>query len=253
MLKKAGIGVVGTRKISHYGQQAAGELVLGLVQNNLTVISGLAYGVDAEALKACIKEGGIPVAVLASDLNDTSISPRTNFNLAQEIIKKGCLVSEIALGNPINKGNFPVRNRIISGLSLGTLVIEADQESGSLITAKFALEQNREVFAVPGPIFSPVSRGTNHLIKQGAKLVTAVQDILDELNIIPQTSTELLVAAVGPEEKQLLDFLGTEPQHIDDIVRIIGLPVAQVRSNLTMLEMKGRVKNIGGAKYLKIR
>ncbi len=253
VLKSAGIGVVGTRKISHYGRQACQELVLGLIQNNLSIISGLAFGIDAEALNCCLREQGVPIAVLASDLDNTSISPRQNFNLAQDIIQAGCLVSEYPLGQTIQKQNFPIRNRIIAGLSLGTLIIEADQDSGSLITAKYALEQNREVFAVPGPIFSPVSRGTNHLIKQGAKLTASVQDILDELNITPQTPVEMLAAEVSPAEQRLLEILSREPQHIDELVRSLKQPAGQISAQLTMLEMKGRIKHLGNAKYAKLR
>lgn len=252
-LKTAGIGVVGTRKISPYGRQACEELVLGLIQNNLSIISGLAFGIDAEALTCCLREQGLPVAVLASDLNDTSISPRQNFKLAQEIIKTGCLVSEYPLGQTMQKQNFPIRNRIIAGLSLGTLVIEADQDSGSLITAKYALEQNREVFAVPGSIFSPVSRGTNQLIKQGAKLTASVQDILDELSIVPHAPIEMLAAEVSAEERRLLEILSREPQHIDELVRSLKQPAGKISASLTMLEMKGRIKHLGNAKYAKLR
>lgn len=253
LLKPAGVGVVGTRKISGYGKLCCEELVTGLIQNNLSIISGLAYGVDAHALNLCVNQGGTPIAVLASDLDDLSISPKSNFQLAQKIIRNGCLVSEYALGSFSHKQNFPVRNRIISGLALGTLVIEADIDSGSLITANYALEQNREVFAVPGPIFSPGSRGTNQLLKKGAKLVTSAGDILDELNLSPVTVPELPETAFDEEEKSILSILTREGVHIDEIIKTLALTANAINAKLTILEMKNRIKNLGGGYFAKLR
>jgi DNA processing protein len=253
VLNHLGIAVVGTRKVSTYGQQACEEIVNQLVQNNLSIVSGLAFGIDAVALNACVAQDGIPIAVLASDLDNTSISPRSNFNLAQKIITTGCLVSEFPLGSTVQKQNFPIRNRIIAGLTPGTLVVEADQESGALITANFALEQNREVFAVPGSIFSQTSRGTNQLIKKGAKLVTQANDILEELNITPGENFEPINLEASMEEQTILTHLTRQPIHIDELIKTVKLAPAMVNANLTMLEMKGRVKNMGGGQYVKIR
>jgi DNA processing protein len=253
ILNQPSIGVVGTRKISPYGKLCCDEFITGLVQNNLSIISGLAFGVDAQALNLCIDQGGSAVAVLASDLDDLSISPKSNFQLAQKIIQTGCLVSEYALGSLSHKQNFPVRNRIISGLSLGTLVIEADLDSGSLITANYALEQNREVFAIPGPIFAPGSRGTNQLLKKGAKLVTSTADIMDELNLSPVSMPELPETATDEEEKSILSMLTREGIHIDEIIKTVKLTANAINAKLTILEMKNRVKNLGGGYFAKLR
>jgi DNA processing protein len=254
VLQSPMIAVVGTRKITEYGKMAAAEIVAGLVNAGLTVVSGLAFGIDAEALKTSVDLDSRSVGVLASAIDDNSISPKANFQLAHRILQKGCVISEHGLGADVGKSNFPVRNRIISGLSIGTVVIEADVDSGSLITANYALEQNREVFAVPGSIFSDVSRGTNNLIKKGAKLVTNHIDILEELNLDLVATEEFQTnEATTPEEQQIIESLSRDPIHIDDLVRALGLPAAEVNSTLLVLEMKGRVRNLGGAKFAKIR
>jgi len=253
VLKQLGLGVVGTRKISPYGKLICDELVAGLVQNNLSIVSGLAYGVDAHALNVCLQQGGTPIAVLASDLDNLSIAPKSNFQLAQKILDQGCLVSEYPLGFKVQRQNFPIRNRIIAGLSLGTLVIEADEDSGSLITAQFALEQNREVFAVPGSIFSQTSRGTNALIKKGAKLVTGIADILDELNLSPVTVPEAPETSADEEEQSILTILTREGLHINDIIKSVNLTAQKINAKLTILEMKNRVKNLGNGRFAKLR
>lgn len=253
VLNKTVIAVVGTRKMSSYGRQAAQELVTGLVISNLTIVSGLAFGVDAEALNAALNAKAQCVAVLASSIDDASISPRANFLLAQKIIDNGCIISEYPLGSNVQKQNFPIRNRIISGLALGTLVVEADEESGALITANYSLEQNREVFAVPGSIFSPTSRGTNQLIKKGAKLVNSAFDILEELNLDVQTTHLSETFEESEEENMVLSNLTREPVHIDELILLAKLPASQVSAALTLLELKGRVKNLGGTKYIKVR
>lgn len=252
-LKHTGLGVVGTRMITSYGKLICDELIAGLVQNNLSIISGLAYGVDACALNIAVEQGGTPVAVLASDLDNASIAPRANFQLAQKILERGCLVSEYPLGVKVQKQNFPVRNRIIAGLSMGTLVIEADEDSGSLITAQFALEQNREVFAVPGSIFSHTSRGTNSLIKKGARLVSTTADILDELSLSPIAMPSLPETSADEEEKSILEVLTREGRHINDLIKDLALTAQKINAKLTILEMKNRVKNLGGGYYAKIR
>lgn len=253
ILNTAAIGVVGTRKISPYGKLATDHIVQGLATSNLTIVSGLAYGVDAQAL-SCAQSVIAPcIAVLASPLDDASISPKSNFQLAQKIINNGCLVSEYALGATVGKGNFLARNRIISGLSLGVVVIEADADSGSLITARYALEQNREIFAVPGSIFSQVSKGTNDLLKRGAKLVGSSFDILEELNLSAQPQPTIELGIITVEEQAILNVLSREPMLVDDLVRQLHKPVAEINAVLVMLEMQGRVKNAGNAKFIKIR
>ncbi|MBI4363464.1 MAG: DNA-protecting protein DprA [Candidatus Doudnabacteria bacterium] len=252
-LKKDMLAVVGSRKMTLYGRQAINELAPPIVNSGLAIASGLAFGVDAEALSSCINAQGTPIAVLASSVDDRSISPKANFLLAQKIIKSGCLVSEYPLGTQVYKTNFPQRNRIISGMSIGTLVVEADLESGALITANYALEQNREVFALPGSIFSEVSRGTNKLIKSGAKLVASYQDILEELNISAEMAANHENFEETPDEEVLLSSLSRNPMHIDDLILAVKMAPAAVNSALTLLELKGRVKNLGGAKYVKIR
>ncbi len=252
-LNKLAIAVVGTRKMSNYGRQATEELVTGLVTNGAAIVSGLAFGIDAAALDTAVINQGVGVAVLASDLDNTNISPRSNFNLSQKILEHGCLISEYPLGMVVQKQNFPIRNRLISGLSLGTLVIEADVSSGALITANFALEQNREVFAIPGSIFSPTSRGTNQLIKKGAKLVNSAYDILEELNLDSQVLAEPLMQSVTSVEELILKHLAHPGLHINDLIKTVRLQAAAVNASLTLLEIKGRVKNLGGGQYVKVR
>jgi len=175
------LAVVGTRKISNYGKTVVKKIVQELVNYNFITVSGLAEGVDTIAHQTALKNKGKTIAVLGSGLDN--IYPVSNKKLAQQIIKMGAVISEYPLGTSPHRSNFPCRNRIISGLSRGTLVIEAPVKSGALITANFALEQNREVFAIPGTIFQQNSQGTNKLIQEGAKLVTTINDILKELNI----------------------------------------------------------------------
>lgn len=254
LLNTTCVGIVGTRKITPYGRLACTEIVSGLVNSGLTIVSGLAFGVDAQALETATAISGRAIAVLASPLDDASIGPKSNFQLSRKIIEHGLLLSEYPLGYNIQKQNFPIRNRIISGLSVGTLVVEADIDSGSLITANFALEQNREVFAIPGSIFSEVSRGTNNLIKKGAKLVNSYTDILEELNLDSSPEVEIEIDnSVSDLEQQIIETLTRDPMHIDDLTRTIKMPAASVSSTLILLEMKGRVRNVGGAKFAKIR
>jgi len=249
------VAVVGTRRLTVYGRQVVRELVTGLVQNGVTIVSGLARGIDSLAHKAALEAGGRTLAVLGSGLDN--IYPPEHRKLARQIIeqKKGAIITEYALGVKPEAKNFPPRNRIISGLSLGTIVIEAGARSGALITTNFALEQDREVFAVPGNINSPASAGTNHLIQQGAKLVTSVEDILEELNLTMIAERVAVQAALpeSAEEAALLDSLSSTPVHIDELSRTSGLPAAQVSSTLTLMELKGIVQQVGGMNYVRIR
>ena len=250
---KFNLAVVGTRKISHYGQRITPEIVKPLVQNGFTIISGLALGVDALAHQSALDAQGKTIAVLGSGLDKKSIYPSSNRYLAQNILdKQGTIISEFPLGTLPLKHNFPTRNRIIAGLSLGTLVIEAAESSGALITAYYSLEQNREVFAVPGPLYNHQSLGTNKLIQKGAKLVTSHHDILEELNLqeVKNYITNQKILPETEEEKIIINFLNQEPTHIDQIIKQSELPASQVTSTLSLLEMKGLIKNLGGQNYI---
>jgi len=249
------LAVVGTRKISSYGKEVTREITRSLASRGLTIVSGLALGVDAVAHQACIDARGITFAVLGSGLDDKNIYPSSNKILAKNIINSGgALISEYAPGTHPHKMYFPQRNRIISGLTLGTLVTEAPEHSGALITAYSALEQNREVFAVPGNIFHINSSGTHKLITKGAKLVTSADDILESLNLenISQKTMPLEPQALSREEEKLMEILRIEPKHIDEIIRESGLQASRITSALTILELSGAIKNIGNGMYRKI-
>jgi DNA processing protein len=246
------VAVVGTRRFTVYGRQVTQELVTGLVHNNVTIISGLARGIDAIAHKTAIEQGGRTLAVLGSGLD--RIYPAENSQLARRIVQegRGAVLSEYALGTQPEAKNFPPRNRVISGLSLGVIVIEAGERSGALITSRFALEQDREVFAVPGNINSPASMGTNRLIQDGAKLVRSVEDILEELNltmVAEQVAVQMSLPE-SAEEAALIAHLSHQPQHIDELSRAAGLPSGQVSSTLTLMELKGMVQQVGGMNYV---
>jgi DNA processing protein len=236
-----------------YGKEAAQMLSAGLAQAGVTIVSGLARGIDAVAHRACLDAGGRTIAVLGCGLD--TIYPQQNAGLAADLMQRGALVSEYALGVRPDARNFPPRNRIISGLALGTIVVEADLGSGALITADFAAEQGREVFAVPGPVFARGSRGTNALIQQGAKMVCSVADVLEELNLT-MVSEQAQVRAVIPEnetEALLLNHLSAEPIHVDDLGRAVRLPIAQVTSTLALMELKGMVRQVSGMSYVLAR
>lgn len=244
------IGMVGTRGVTAYGRQVTEDLATALAGNQITVISGLARGVDAIAHQAALNAGGRTIAVLGCGIDITY--PPEHARLASSIAEHGAIVSDYPLGTKPDASNFPPRNRIISGLSLGTVVVEADERSGAMITAVFALEQNREVFAVPGPITSPKSRGTNKLIQQGAKLVMNVDDIIQELNLqqVPQQLAMREILPDNSDEAALLKLLSTQPTHIDELSRTSGLPVAMISATLTMMELKGMVRSLGGMQYV---
>lgn len=248
------IAVVGTRRKTAYGRQVTTDLVRGLVNNKVTIISGLARGIDSIAHKTAVEMGGRTIAVMGSGLD--IIYPSENRALANNIISgHGALVSEFALGTKPEAKNFPPRNRVISGLSLGVIVVEAGKRSGALITADFALEQDREVFAVPGNITSPASRGTNSLIQEGAKLVQNVEDVLEELNMmmVQEKTAVQMAMPESAEEAQLLGNLTHQPMHIDDLTRRVELPSALVSSTLTLMELKGMVRQVGGMQYVLAR
>ena len=267
------VAIVGTRSPTTYGREAAAVLSRGLAQARLTVVSGLALGVDGVAHRTALESGGRTIAVLAGGLD--RVYPRDHTFLFQQIQEQGAVVSEQALGVRPDSRSFPRRNRLISGLSLGSVVIEAAEGSGTRHTVYHALEQDREVFCVPGSIFSPASDFTNRMIKEGAKLVMGITDILEELNIadvaprpkspkralnpLEDVPEQLSFATVDdgddgePEEQVLLSQLTDAPAHIDDIQRSSGLRITSVSSTLTMLELKGKIKQVGCMHYIRIR
>ena len=244
------VAVVGTRRATTYGKEVAYRLTTDLTRSGVAIVSGLARGIDAAAHRAALEAGGRTIAVLANGLDQ--VYPPEHRDLAARIIENGALISEQPLGAAPEARNFPARNRIISGLSLGVLVVECPWNSGAIITAKQALEQGREVFAVPGGILSRNSEGPNRLIKDGATPVTEVNDILEALNLtqVAQYVDARLTLPEDPVEAQLLDILGPEPRHVDDIRRETGLPVQQISSALAMMELKGMARSVGGMKYV---
>jgi len=247
------VAIVGTRRASVYGKEAALMLGRGLAQAGVTIVSGLAKGIDTAAHRACLDAGGRTIAVMGCGLD--RIYPSQNTRLAAEIVERGALISEYALGTRPEARNFPPRNRIISGLALGTVVVEADLRSGALITADFAVEQGREVFAVPGSIFARGQRGSNQLIQQGAKMVCNVADVLEELNLT-MVSQQAQARAVIPEnetEAQVIVHLSAEPVHVDTLTRQVQLPIAQVSSTLALMELKGMIRQVGGMNYVLAR
>ncbi len=245
------IGIVGTRKCTFYGKQITPFITAELCSAKLTIVSGLAKGIDTLAHKTALENNKRTIAVLGSGIDQQSIYPRINQRLAEQITENGALISEFPPRTPPLSHHFPQRNRIISGLSLGIVVIEAPEKSGALITARDALEQNREVFAIPGHIYSSNSIGPNNLIKMGAKLVSQTKDILEELNLTPaQISSQKIIKPDNPEEKNILKQLSQEPLHIDKIIHQSKLSTAVVNSNLLLMEIKGKIKNIGGNNYI---
>jgi len=247
------LAVVGTRSADHYGKEVTRHLVTELAAQGITIVSGLAYGIDTVAHQAALDAGGRTIAVQGCGLD--MIYPTPNTKLANEIVKRGALLSEHPLGTKPEARHFPARNRIVSGLSLGVLVVQAGQQSGALITATMAGEQGRDVFAVPGNIFNPKAAGVNYLIQSGAKLVTSVADILEELNLrvaVEQRAVQLALPE-DPTERALLQHLTAEPAHIDEISRATGLAPYVVSANLALMELKGLVRQVGGMNYVTAR
>jgi len=247
------ISIVGSRNLTQYGLDAAVRFSRELAQSGFSVVSGLALGIDAAAHKAALQASGHTVAVLGSGVDDMNIFPRANFALAKDIIRSGgAVLSDYPPGTPASNTTFPARNRIIAGMSLGTLVVEAAEKSGALITAKYALGFDREVFSVPGSIFSPSSTGTNKLIKRGAKIAMDVQDILEEFEFkdIKESIPAVQKNPENEEEKKILSALGIVPLHIDKLSRLTRLETATLSSALSMMEMKGWIRNVGGQNYI---
>ena len=251
ILKNPTLAVVGSRKFSNYGKLAAQKIVTPLAQNGVTVISGLAMGIDGIAHSTTLECGGKTVAVLGTGIDDRTIYPSCHYNLAQKILADGgLLLSEYEAGTRPTQYSFPKRNRIIAGLSLGTLVIEAAKKSGSLITASCALDYNRDVFAVPHPFNSQTAAGANNLIRYGATLVDCADDIFNQLNIEKQElPTEQM--ALNKNEKILLKLITDQPISIDTITKKTNLDISTASSTLTLMEIKGIIKNIGQMTYSK--
>ena len=247
------VAIVGTRKVTSYGRQVTEELATFLASNGVTVISGLARGVDAVAHSATLKSGGRTAAVLGCGVD--RIYPPENRALAEQIMARGALISDYPVGTAPESSNFPPRNRIISGLSLAVIVIEAGETSGALITAEFAAEQGREVFAVPGNILAPQSRGTNKLIQNGALPLLSPQDLLQALNLtrVGEQKAARKILPANEVEAQVLNALGSEPLHVDELRRQTGLPVEKVSAALVMMELKGLVRQVGGMQYVAVR
>lgn len=252
VIDRYAVAIVGTRRLTPYGKAVAHEISAGLSANGITVISGLARGIDGIAHRAAIDIGGRTIAVLGSGLD--RIYPPEHRGLAGDIASQGAVLSDYPLGTPPEAKNFPPRNRIISGLSLAVIVVEAGSSSGALITANFAAEQGREVFAVPGTIHSKASRGTNRLILNGATPYLSVNDVLEALNL-ELISRQENVEDYLPEddvEAVIYEKLTQDPIHVDDLQVSCGIPVSVITATLSMLELKGRVRQVGGMHYVKV-
>jgi DNA processing protein len=249
------IAVVGSRNPTPYGVKAAENLSQGLARRGIGVVSGLARGIDAAAHWGCLSGHGFTVAVLGTGID--TIYPASNRKLFDEITRAGAIISEFPLGTPPEPKNFPIRNRIISGLGKGVIVVEATLNSGSLITASVALEQGREVFAVPGSIQSFKSRGCHFLIKQGAKLVENSDDVLDELGLnypfLPKTDTfkEAPSPPIEESERKIYELIGDYPIHIDEIAREGNLEPAAVSAALMRMELRGIVRQLPGKYFVR--
>ena len=250
------LAVVGTRKPTRYGMEATEKIIRELARlSNLTIVSGLASGIDTVAHLEAMRNNLKTIAVLGTGIDKNSIFPPQNKNLAEKIIQAGgAVISEYPEGSPGLAHHFPERNRIISGLSLGTLVIEAKEKSGARITARLALDQNREVFALPGSIFSSNSFIPHFLIKNGAKLITSAEDIIEELNIpnLLETRKEKQETLLTKEEKMISDAVSDEPLTVDELKEKTQFSTSGILSTLTMLELKGLVKKIGSDQWMKI-
>lgn len=254
------ISIVGTRRATHYGKTVASKLAGDLARIGITVVSGLAYGVDAAAHKGALEAGGRTIAVLGCGVD--VVYPRANSKLFERIPGSGALVSEFPMGCQPDAGLFPQRNRIVSGLSLGTLVIEAPRKSGALITARLAMEQGREVLAVPGNIFSPYGEGCHRLIKDGAKLVENVYDIIGEVEAsLEKIDTRASISAadgidrknlkMSADERKVFDCLSMLPMHIDDIIEECDLTASRAASALVTLELKGQIQQLSGKQFIR--
>jgi DNA processing protein len=247
------VAMVGTRRVTAYGQQVARDTSTYLAGHGLTIVSGMARGVDALAHQHALQAGGRTIAVLGCGVD--VVYPPEHRKLAEAIAENGAIISDYPMGTQPEGINFPPRNRIISGLSLATIVVEAGERSGALITADFAVEQGRDVFAVPGNVFSPASRGTNRLIQKGAYAMVSPQDVLDVLDLAQVEDYKDARKALPADttEAKILQVMDYEPIHVDEICHEVNLPVEKVSAALTMMELKGMVQHVGGMRYAAIR
>lgn len=247
------VAVVGTRRVTSYGRQVAEQVATALAQSGVTVVSGLAHGVDAIAHQAALNAGGRSMAVLGCGVD--FIYPPDHRRLAEKMMTHGALLSDYAPGTPPEGVNFPPRNRIISGLSMAVVVIEAGDRSGALITAKFAADQGREVFAVPGNINAPQSIGANRLIQQGAHPLLDIRDLLEslDLDLVTEQQTARKALPADKVEAKLLALLSQQPMHVDEIQNQADMPIEKISAALTLMELKGLVRQVGGMQYIAVR
>lgn len=270
------LAIVGSRKPTNYGRRAVSTLVEPLADSGVVIVSGLAYGIDTLVHEATLRASGTTLAILGAGVDDENIFPATNRGLAKKIIENnGAIISEFPIGTTPMKQNFPIRNRVIAGLCHGTLIVEAAKTSGSLITARAALEDGRELFAVPGPIDCESSEGTNQLIKTGAHVVTEPEDVLSILGMtlnlpsppgrgvggegvhgkgaegegMQRRGVEADIVPGSPAEAEILKLLSTEPIHIDDLARATNKKIPEISHVLTLMEMKGSTRHVGGLFY----
>jgi len=247
------VAIVGSRKMTSYGREVAEKFAGELASFGVTIISGLARGIDTAAHKGALSVSGRTIAVLGNGLD--TIYPPENTKLADEIIKNGgAIVSEYPLGYPALPVNFAIRNRIVSGMSSCVIVVEGAVKSGTLLTATHAAEQGKTVFAIPGQITSPLSAAPHYLLKNGARIATSARDILEEMDMQVKVDTERIerVLPSTKDEAILIEFLTNEPMHLDELVRISGCETAEISARLTIMEMKGMVRNLGKGMYQKV-
>ena len=247
------VAVVGTRRVTAYGRQVTEEIAAFLAHNGITVVSGLARGTDAIAHQNALKHGGRTIAVRGSGV--ARISPPEHTRLAEEIITRGAVISDYPPGTPPESTNFPPRNRIVSGLSRATIVVEAGETSGALITAAFAANQGRDVLSVPGSIYAVQSKGTNRLIYNGARPLLNMSDILDVLQLERRQAQQAVRKVIPGDavEAKLVSLLSEEPKHVDELCVESGLPVSEVTATLTLMELKGLARQVGGMNYVMAR
>lgn len=243
------VAIVGTRKCTAYGRDMAFELAHDLARHGVTVVSGLAHGIDTAAHRGALQAGGRTLAVLGTGID--IVYPAINRGLADEVAEAGALVSEFPMGTGPEKWNFPRRNRVISGLCLGVAVVEAPEDSGALITVTSALEQGREVFAVPGNVKSWLNRGAHRLIREGACLVESAEDILNEICAKPRQPELAFEPELAGKEKELFEIISVEPLNFDEICRQAGYAAAEAAAALTMLEMKNLVRQLPGRMFVR--
>ncbi|OGY35418.1 MAG: DNA protecting protein DprA [Candidatus Andersenbacteria bacterium RIFCSPHIGHO2_12_FULL_45_11b] len=246
------LGVVGSRKATMYGRQACASLLPPCVRIGMYLVSGMAYGIDSFAHRICIDQNRPTIAVLGSGVDDASLYPRGNKTIAQEILANGgAIISEYEPGTKAMLGNFPARNRIIAGLCKATLIVQAAKRSGSLITARLAMEENRDVLAIPGPITDPACEGTNMLIRDGAGMVLEYTDIISRYELQESEMETLTHEPLREELAFILSKLSADPLHIEDIAALCNISIQDASAGIAEMEMIGVIEHVGGMKYVK--